>query len=126
MRVFQAKVFDGQMSGTGTVYTQTAFSDLLGSAERITLGAIVNGLSGTGPTITIQFENSPDGTRWVNQFSSPEINGQGLSDGIPFISTNLGSRTIPIPNHVRLRISLGGTSPAGHLRIWVVGRSPAF
>ncbi|HVW25559.1 MAG TPA: hypothetical protein VHC69_09320 [Polyangiaceae bacterium] len=131
MKVFHTKVFDGIITGTSSVYTHTAFSELLGSVERIGIGAQMNAVSGTGPTITVQIENSPDGTRWMNQSTlGPELTGANgtlvTGDNAVKWATNYQSTTLPIGNHVRMRIALGGTSPAGYLRLWVVGRSPAF
>ena len=134
MRIFQTKLFDGYVSGTTNVYTQTADADLLGSVERLTLGVVVNAVSGTNPTITVQIENSPDGTRWMNQYNTvPEINGVTLvaADSTLYYSTNQASTTrssptVPIASFIRMRIALGGTSPGAYVRLWVVGRSPAF
>ena len=131
MRIFQTKLFDGFVSGTASVYTHTAFSDLLGSVERLTFGATVSAVTGTFPTLSVQLESSPDGTRWMNQSGGPELDPtiQGMlvaGDNPAIISSNQSSRTVPIGGLVRMRIALGGTSPAGYVRLWVAGRSPAF
>ena len=127
MLVFREKLFDGFLRGSGNVYTQTADADLLSAADRVTVGLVLSAVTGTDPSITVQFENSPDGTRWMNQSASPEVDGTTIP-GSEFVvwGTNEGSRTIPIAGYVRLRIALGGTSPAAYLRLWVIGRSPAF
>ena len=126
MLAFRAKLFDGFLKGTGSVYTQTADAGLLGAVERITVGLIFNGVTGTA-NLTLQFENSPDGTRWINQSPTAEIDALPLSTGDSFEwTTNLGSREVPIGGFVRIRLALGGTSPSGHVRLWVVGRNPAF
>ena len=127
MKVFYAKVFDGLISGTNPVYTQTAFAEMLGSAERLGFGAQMNAVSATS-TLTVQIENSPDGTRWMNQNGTnpAELSATvNAGDNAVQYSTNARSTTIPIGNHVRLRISLSGAQ-TGYLRLWVVGRSPAF
>jgi len=128
MKVFHTKVFDGLISGTNPVYTQTQFSELLGSVERLGFGAQMNAVTAPS-TLTVQIENSPDGTRWMNQSTTgPELTGSNAmliaGDNLVKYSTNNQSTTIPIGNHVRLRISLSG-SQSGYLRLWVVGRSPA-
>ena len=125
MKVFHTKVFDGLISGTNPVYTQTQFSELLGSVERLGFGAQMSAVSAAS-TLTVQIENSSDGTRWMNQSTTAaELTASlGAGDNPLQYATNARSTTIPIGNHVRLRIALGGAQ-TGHLRLWVVGRSPA-
>jgi len=123
MRIFQEKIYDNLVSGTTNVYTGTELSELLGSVDRVTLFAYVLGVTGTGPTITMQLENSPDRTRWQNQNSTPEINGSSLGSGDNFIQTNTVAG-VPMAGHVRLRIALGGTSPVAVVRIWAFGTGP--
>jgi hypothetical protein len=124
MIVFRAKLFDGHLKGTGSVYTQTADSELLGSVERVTLGLVWSAVTGTNPKITLQFENSPDGTRWMNQSATPELD-EFIDNGLQY-TTNYGSTTVPMGGHVRIRLALSGTSPAGYLRLWAIGRNPAW
>ena len=130
MLIFRTKLFDGFLRGTGNVYTQTADAELLGAVERISLGVVFTGVAGTSPTFTLQFENSPDGTRWVNQNATPELNAVSITpasgDTRFEIATNMSSTAVPIANYIRLRFTLGGTSPSGYLRLWAVGRSPAL
>ena len=130
MIVFRAKLFDGFLKGTGNVYTQTADSELLGSVERLTIGMVFNGVTGTSPTFTLQLENSPDGTRWMNQSATPEYDNVGISgdsSGNSVVwTTNFGSTTVTIGGYLRIRLALGGGSPSGYLRLWAVGHGPAF
>jgi hypothetical protein len=103
-------------------------ADLIASVERLTIGLVVNAVTGTSPTITVQLENSPDGTRWLNQGTTPEINAEPLSggDNVVLPTSNQASRTASFGGLVRLRVAMGGTSPAGSVRLWLVGRSPAY
>lgn len=130
MLIFRAKLFDGFLKGTGNIYTQTADAELLGAVERISLGVVFTGVAGTSPTFTLQFENSPDGTRWMNQNPTPELSAVSITpisgDTSFEVVTNKASTAVPIANYVRLRFALGGTSPSGYLRLWAVGRSPAL
>jgi hypothetical protein len=127
MLVFRAKLFDGVLTGTGNVYTQTADAELLGSVERLTLGVAYDGVTGTNPTMTLQLENSPDGTRWMNQSATPEYAGLSFASAKGFLyTTSFPSTTVPIGGFVRIRLALGGTSPSGYFRLWAVGRNPAF
>jgi len=123
MQIFYQKIFNGFLAGTANVYTDTATSLLLGSVDHLTFFANVLGVSGTSPTITCQLEQSDDGVRWQNQSGTAELNAWSLSAGdnlaIPFISTPGG----PILKLVRLRIALGGTSPAAVVRVLANGSS---
>jgi hypothetical protein len=125
MLVFNQILYDGFISGTADVFTEP--SQLLGSVERVTWGLIVNAVAGTSPTITLQFQNSPDGSRWTNQSSiQPEGNALSLSAGDNILApgTNFPpSSGTPIANYIRIRLALGGTSPSGYVRLWVVGRT---
>ena len=129
MHVFKAKVFDGFVNGTGSVYTQTAHAELLGRVERLSFGAVVSAVTGTNQHLTVQIENSPDGTRWMNQSTAgPEMDVGPLNSGDNLMQwrANNTSTTVPMPGFVRMRIAFTGTSPAGYIRLWVAGRSPAF
>jgi hypothetical protein len=129
MLVFRVKLFDGFLKGTGSVFTQTADSELLGSVERVTLGLVWNSVtvSSGDATITLQFENSPDGTRWINQNVTPELNAElvSLGNSVQY-TTNLGSTTVATAGFVRVRLAMGGASPSGYLRLWAIGRHPAM
>jgi hypothetical protein len=125
---FSQKVYDNYVTGTQSVYSDTALSELLGSVDHLALIGFVDGVTGTSPTLTVQSEHSFDGARWMNRNATPEINNWGpLSPGsnnvVPF--SDGSALTKPILPRVRLRIQLGGTSPAGVVRLWVVGRDPA-
>jgi hypothetical protein len=123
MLVFSRKVFDGLVSGTSDVFTDMRFSSLLGSVEQVAFEALVLGIGGTSPTLTIQLQHSMDGIRWMNQNATPEVNASALTptdDLFPFLSS---SNTIL--RYVRLRIALGGTSPSAVVVLRAVGRSPA-
>ena len=124
MILFTVRAYDGFVEGTASVYTSSEFCELLGSAERLSVSAIVSGSTGTGHTLTCQFENSPDGTRWINQSSTPELNGAVLDGGhqaFEFVNDD----NALVQGYVRLRLALGGTSPTAVVRLWVVGRSPS-
>jgi len=122
MRNFVVKAFDQYVVGTTNAFSPTNLSELLGSADRLCGIAIVHAITGTSPTVTVQFEHSFDGTRWLNQNTTPELNAwapAGFSVVQGFASTR-----IPTLNHVRMRVALGGTSPSATLEVWLCGRSP--
>jgi hypothetical protein len=122
MLSFSQRIFQNYISGTQNVYTDTRFGELLGSVERLTLLGQIRGLTGTSPTLTVQIEHSADRARWLNQAASPEFSG-AIADGSGFLVDT--ANNVPGLNYSRLRIALGGTSPACHLEIYAMGRSPA-
>lgn len=125
MLVFFEKVFDGFLSGTANVYTQTELSELLGSADHLDIAIQARGVAGTSPTLTIQLENSFDGTRWQNRTVNPEVNALSLNAGDNPLQVYADSSQIPTAlGRLRFRIALGGTTPSGVFQIWASGRSP--
>ena len=123
MRNFVVKAFENYVVGTSNVYTPTSVAELLGSADRLCCTAVVYRILGTTPRLTIQFEHSFDGTRWLNQNTTPELNAFEALGGIGNIAL-FSSTRIPTLNYVRLRIALTGTTPSANLAVWICGRSP--
>ena len=122
MRNFVVKAFDQYVVGTTNAFSPTNLSELLGSADRICGLIVVHAFTGTNPTVTVQFEHSFDGTRWLNQNPTPEVDAWSPPG---FFNTNgFSSTRIPTLNYVRMRVTLGGTSPSVALEIWLTGRSP--
>lgn len=127
MDVFNLKIYDDYVSGTQAVYTPTMLSETLGSADRIACAVYTRSGSGTSPTITVQVEQSFDGSRWQNQSATPELNNSPVGVGIDtyrFIVSDPTGAGVPGLQFIRLRITLGGTSPACILQMWAVGRTP--
>lgn len=124
MRSFVVKAFDEFVTGSTNVYTPSSLAELLGSVERISCAGMVFATNGTSPTITVQFEHSPDGTRWTNHQATPEVNALGLSAGAANNAFTVTNAVNSVLSHVRLRIALGGTSPSGVVQIWISGLSP--
>ncbi|HVW25556.1 MAG TPA: hypothetical protein VHC69_09305 [Polyangiaceae bacterium] len=125
MKVFNQCVFDGYISGTAVVYSDSQYNTLLGNTDQLSVGGYTSQVTGTSPNLTVQVEQSFDNVRWQNRNTSAEIpstttlsttaetNVQG-QDGNPTARPTLA--------FVRLRIALGGTSPAGQVRLWATGR----
>jgi hypothetical protein len=125
MLAFSQKVFDSPLSGTGTVYTDTRFAELLAQCENVIVLAAYQNSGGTLPTLTVQFEGSMDGTRWLNRVGTPELNALSISSAGWITFTN-AIVTGPAMRYVRLRITLGGTAPSTYLRLLADGRSPYY
>src|SRR5260221_291316 len=105
MLVFSEQIFSSFVSGTTNVYTDTRFSELLNHTESLSIFARLDSVVGTTPTITFQFEDSSDGTRWQNEAPTPEVNALGLSVGInivTFVRKTTAVPLIPIMRYGRL------------------------
>lgn len=124
MRLFHQLVFEGYINGTAAIYTDNQFDALLGSADQLSLSGYAAQVGGTSPTVTVQVEQSFDQNRWQPRNGTAEINATALAtsgetnfqgqDGDPASRATLA--------FARLKISLGGSSPAGQIRVWATGR----
>jgi hypothetical protein len=125
MKVFNQCVFDGYISGTAVVYSDSQYNATLGNADQLSIGGYTAQVQGTNPTLTVQVEQSFDNFRWQNRNAAAEIATAALSGTA---ETNVqgqdGNPTArPTLAFVRLRIALGGTGTlAGQVRLWVTGR----
>jgi hypothetical protein len=124
MLAFNKLVFDNTISGTaGAWYSPCVYDDLLGTADALHLMVHSMGVTGTSPTITCRLEHSANGRNWSQVSGTAEINAQAL-----VIDTAIGSATpaletiTPYLRFVRVKITLGGTSPSARLRIYAIGR----
>lgn len=128
MRIFNQLAFEGYISGTSPVYSDAQHDALLGAADQLTLGGYTSQVTGSGPpNITVQVEHSFDNVRWITRNATAEINQVTLSTTA---ETNVQGQdgnpnTRPALAFARLRISLGGTTPTGQVRIWAAGRDRA-
>ena len=127
MRLFHQLAFEGYVNGTANVYSDPALTSVLGTADQLVIGGYTSQVSGTGPTITIQVEHSIDNIRWQDRNITAEVAGTTLSTTAetPFSGQDGDPTTRPRLAFARLRIALGGTTPAGQVRIWVTGRDQA-
>jgi hypothetical protein len=122
-RALACCVFDDWIVGTAAVITDVAHNGLLAAWERYAIQVVADQVSGTLPTVTVQVQCSSDGRNWLNKASIPEINAQPLVVGAVSDVAGFDEGARPGFDRGRLRISLGGTSPSAHLRIWVAPRS---
>lgn len=125
MRIFHRLAFDGYVTGTTSVYSDPGLTTLLGSTDQLAVGGFTTQVSGTGPKIEVQVEHSIDNARWMNRNTAAEIpNTTTLSTTAEtVVAGNDGDSTArPTLAFARLRITLGGTTPSGQVRLWVTGR----
>jgi hypothetical protein len=115
--------FDDFVVGTGAVYSAVQHNGTLGQFDKLALQAVVDSVTGSGGlACTVQVEHSSDQRNWSNKSGTAEINAGSISTTA---TTSLsGYETGANPSHgfVRLRVQLGGTTPSGHVRVWVCAR----
>lgn len=124
MRIFHKLVFDGYVNGTAPVYSDPSLAMQLGMPDQLAIGGYTTQVTGTSPTLTVRVEHSFDNVRWQDRNITAEVNAFALTPG--GAETNFsgqdGDPTLrPRLEFVRLRIALGGTGPAGQVRVWVTG-----
>jgi hypothetical protein len=122
MRLFHAQVYDENIEGTTALYTDPSNNGLFGSVEELSIFAVADTVSGTTPTLTVQIEESADQIHWVNKIPTAEINAQALSLTVKTVVVGRDNGSVPSSGFLRLRVSLGGTTPKAHVRLWVTGR----
>jgi len=115
-------MYDENIEGTTALFTDPSQNALLGSVEKLTIYTITDTVSGTSPTLTVQIEESPDQINWTNKSGTAEINGVALSTTQKTSTVGRDNGTVPASGFIRLRVSVGGTTPKAHIRIWVTGR----
>src|SRR5687768_14851843 len=123
MIVFSGLVFDKSISGTGnTWYTSAEFHDSLGRGDELAIHAVTTGVSGLFPTVTCQVETSANGKDWYNAQGAAEINGGVISNDAT-LEGGVAILFVVLQRFVRVRVALGGTTPACRLKIYATGRS---
>lgn len=118
--VFSAKVFSGTLTVGGVAYYTDPAHDLaLGSAEKFCFQVRTSNVSGTSPTIELDFITSDDGVDWAAR-SSP-MQGLAITEGGVLVRYDLGTSTI-CGRLGRLQLYLSGTNPKAFVEVWVTGR----
>jgi hypothetical protein len=125
MKIFSQCVFEGYISGTANVYSESQHNMLLGTTDQLSISGYTAQVTGTNPTLTVQVEQSFDNIRWQNRnTAAAEVAAATLSTSTetPFQGQDGNPTARPTLPFVRLRIALGGTTPNGQVRLWVTGR----
>ena len=122
MRLFHELVWDGYVSGSAPIYSRCGLESRLATADQLSFAGYAAGMLGVLPTLTVQVEQSFDQMRWMNRNLNPEINALALSTSADtnFSGHDGNPAARPTAAFARLRIALGGTTPAGPLRIWAM------
>jgi hypothetical protein len=124
MRLFHHLVFDGYVSGTADVFTDSSHDTLLGMADQLSISGYTAQVTGTSPTITVRVEGSFDQRRWQSRNTTAEVNVVALSAAQETMFQGQDGNPVARPTLAfgRLKITLGGTTPTGQVRLWVTGR----
>lgn len=119
-----AEVFERAINNPSTpIYTDISkFARLLGQGDKLALQLLATNVSGTSPTVTVAIEDSADGTNWAPK--STPISAQSIGAGAGGTADVRGYDTDsrPLFPLVRLKITLGGSSPSAHVQILAVSR----
>jgi hypothetical protein len=114
-------VFDENINTVGPVWKSSdEFNDALGAGDTLAIQAYVTVVSGTTPTLTVQVEHSADGQNWS---LGPTALSTGIVSNTAYAGSVLSSASYVPLGYVRLRVTLGGTTPACRARITVTTRS---
>jgi hypothetical protein len=95
--------------------------------DELAIQIIADQVTGTTPSMELQIEHSGDGRNWSNKAAAAELTfGNGsLGVGVTNKLGALDAGTIPALGLVRIRLTLGGTSPAAHIKLNICGRDDA-
>ncbi|MBL9024986.1 MAG: hypothetical protein JNL21_22510 [Myxococcales bacterium] len=123
-RRFVELVFDDAVVGTSPVFTADHFELLLGSCSRVALQALVDGVTGTLPTLSVLAEHTLDGRSWrsVSPGGTPEINRETLDPIRTNNASGVAAYTSPRFPRMRFRVTLGGTNPSARVKLYATGR----
>lgn len=118
-------VFDDVVQGTTPVYTDPKWNERLAQPDAVALLLVASQSSGTSPTVTVDGETSSDGVNWFAFGSSSIISALALSSTDKTSGESAGYMSNG-GKLVRLKITLGGTTPSTRLQIWWTGRDFAI
>ena len=121
MRKLAILAFDDFVMSSTVVYTTQALNEVLGTFDKLTIQAMCDSATGTNPSITVRMEHSGDQRSWVIKNASPEIPTTVITATSPSI---IGGDTSLVGSmaFVRLAITLAGTTPTMHVKLWVTAR----
>lgn len=117
-------VFDDVVEGTTEVYSNAEKNTKLGVPDVWTLFVVASQVTGTGTSLTIVQQTSPNGVDWYD-WATP-VSGQSLTAGSKNVLASGGYAANAV-TQVRLKISLAGSGgPGARLQVWVIGRDFAM
>ena len=104
--------------------TKDEYAELLGRADDLLVEVEVETSAGTSPTLTLDVYHCNGGKVYQAATNGTIINAESIASP-PYrkIALYAKSSTQILGSLVQLRITLGGTTPAARVRIWVCGRT---
>ncbi len=112
-------VFDDFINGTTSVYTPSQLNDVLGRSDQIAAHAVSDQASGTSPTITVRIQASGDNRNFDDKAGSALIATSNLTANATNSHHGADGGSTQNDAYVRLAITLGGTSPSAHVKLYV-------
>lgn len=121
MRKLAILAFDDFIMSATTVYTPQSLNDVLGMYDKLTAQVVCDGFTGSAHQIAVAIEYSVDQRNWIAKAGSAMIPAASVSVATPSL---VGGDTSSVGNlaYVRLAITLSGTTPTLHCKLWVTGR----
>lgn len=107
-------LFDDQITGTTPVASGQEHNEPMGRADQNNFYVRATGVSGTSPTLTLEYQGSNDNRFFKTQvtlLASVALSANAVYENI--VSTG----TTSLCAYGRLVVSLGGTDPAATIRI---------
>ena len=120
MRRWVVEAFNDVINGTTTVYTPTKLNEVLGQTDKLSVQAVADQTSGTSPTLKVDIEHSNDQRNWAVKTAAIAATSIPAGATTPLFGNDPG--TTPTGGFVRLALTLGGTTPAAHVKVTVCGR----
>jgi hypothetical protein len=126
MRTYSVQVFDDVVQtpggSAGPWYSEAEHQGLLGTADALAVGAVVQYLSGASVTVTVTLEHSGDGRNW---FTHPQgsvvIDSLASADGILAGYVNDTNAFLP---YVRFKFAISAAGAVEcRIRLYVTGRT---
>jgi hypothetical protein len=115
------KVFDTIVSGNTEVFTPDDFARTLGLGDKLAVHAVVTGVVGTSPTVTIKIYDSADGQNY--SLKATPVSVASVSAGAKNDLRGYDTDARPLFPYVRIGVTIGGTSnPGAHVQLLAVSR----
>jgi hypothetical protein len=130
MRLFHELVFDSFFEGaTGFGGRESKFiwDPVIGGVDTLRLMVVADRVSGTGVVLNVGVFEQPEvgtGVEFI-PVNSPIPNTPLISGQVNVLNATLSDPNVPFSYGAFLWVSLNGTSPIAHVRIWVTGRGRA-
>src|SRR5438552_17987 len=129
MRLFHELVYERFMEGAdgfGGSPSKIQWDPVIGCVDTLRLMVVADRVSGTGVVLNVGVFERPELTG--NEFipvSAPLPNVSLTAGQLNVFNATLSDPNIPFSYGAFLWVSLNGTNPKAHVRIWVTGRGRA-